>query len=84
MRPGEVSGSILSAASIQFNSNTLPSNDNFRRSTMTHEIGHLIGLDDYPPVSTGNESIMSYGRDRYTLFIPQEYDENNVIFTYLN
>lgn len=83
MTPGERSGNILLSATLQFNANTLPPDDYFRRSTITHEIGHLIGLDDYPPVSTGNESIMSYGRDRYTLYIPQEYDENNVIFTYL-
>ncbi len=84
MTPIEVSGNILSSASLQFNANTLPSNDFYRRSTITHEIGHLIGLDDYPPVLTGNESIMSYGRNRYTLYIPQEYDENNVILTYLD
>ena len=83
MTPGERSGNILLSASLQFNANKLPPDDYFRRSTITHEIGHLIGLNDYPPVSTGNESIMSYGRDRYTLYIPQEYDENNVIFTYL-
>ena len=77
------SGDSITSATITINSRTLTSNsDSFKRSTITHEIGHLLGLDDNPPVHYDNDSLMSHGRDRSIIYNPQEYDCNNILFQY--
>ena len=70
---------------ITLNSRTLPSgtttNDaNFRQSVAVHEMGHLLSLADNPPVATGNESIMSYARNKTVVITPQAFDVGNVRF----
>lgn len=77
----EISGTSLTEADITINTRTLSSDSNVRRSTITHEIGHLLGLNDNPPVSR-NESLMMHSRDRTVVFIPQEFDIHNVKFLY--
>lgn len=77
------SGDSIITAVITINSRTLESkSDSFRRSTIAHEIGHLLGLDDNPPVHYYNDSLMSHYRDRSIIYIPQEYDCNNILFQY--
>ena len=68
---------ITFAATITINSRTAIS-DNPRRSTITHEIGHLMWLDD----NLRNDSIMSHNRNREVMLVPQNYDIYNVKFRY--
>lgn len=55
-------------------------------SVITHEIGHLLGLDDYDSDDDKallvNNSIMSYGRNYETVTTPQDFDVRNVLFQY--
>lgn len=78
------SDDVIEKAEIKINSSTLPSSSNTRKSTITHEIGHLLGLADNPPVSKSDDSLMSHGRDRGTIYVPQKYDIDNVLFAYDN
>ena len=74
-------GNITSAI-IQINSRKCSTDTNSRKSTITHEIGHLLGLDDNPPVLNANDSLMHHDRDRTTVYIPQPYDIMNVKYIY--
>lgn len=71
----------MSTATIMINSRTIVNNANHRKSTITHEIGHILGLKDNPPVAD-NSSLMNHARDRNTVFIPQLFDCNNLKVTY--
>lgn len=66
------SGSTLTASKIQVNTYTLPSSTNFRRSTVTHEMGRLIWLNDNPV--TTDPCLMRHDRDREVVFVPQMVD----------
>lgn len=50
--------------------------DNFAKSTVTHEFGHVFWLCDNP--NTSKSSIMKYSRDRNTMTTPQTFDIDNV------
>lgn len=65
-----------------FNARTINATTNARRSTVAHEIGHLLWLSDNPAVSNDNNSLMAGGRNRETVFTPQPYDIQNVLFRY--
>lgn len=56
--------------SITINTRTIGSSDEFRQSTIAHEIGHAYGLDD--DNNTGN--LMDQNRDRETVYVPQSSD----------
>ena len=79
--PLSISGNQLNEASIKINSRTCSSSTNWRKSTITHEIGHLLGLLDNPPTSSDN-SLMNHGRNRNNIYTPQEYDIMNVKYIY--
>ncbi len=79
MTPTGISGTSLTSATIQINSRTIGSEENNRLSTITHEMGHLIGLADDPPVL---DSLMRHGRNREIIYTPQEFDIANVKFVY--
>lgn len=63
---------------IQLNSkniNSVATNfDNFVQSTMTHELGHALGIND----RSGSTYIMGSSRDRNSLTTPQTDDINGV------
>lgn len=67
---------------IEINARTINATTNARRSTVAHEIGHLLWLSDNPAVSNDNNSLMAGGRNRETVFTPQPYDIQNVLFRY--
>lgn len=46
------------------------------RSTVTHELGHALSLDDNP--NTGRVSLMKHSRNRATVQKPQPYDVSEV------
>lgn len=72
------SGSTLTSATIQINSRTLSTSTLMRRSTVTHELGHLIWLNDFD--STANiPSLMWHGRDREVIYTPQMMDIYHVL-----
>lgn len=50
------------------------------RSTITHEFGHGLSLDDNP--STSQASLMKHNRNRTTVGQPQLYDRQDVIDIY--
>lgn len=50
------------------------------RSTMTHEFGHGLSLDDNP--STTQTSLMKHSRNRTNIGQPQLYDRQDVINIY--
>lgn len=79
--PITISENSLTNAEIFINSRTVSTDSNMRRSTITHEIGHLLGLKDNPPVSD-NDSLMMHSRDRTLVFVPQKFDIENVDFIY--
>lgn len=74
-------GDIISAT-VEINSRTCSTDNNSRKSTITHEIGHLLGLDDNPPVLNNNDSLMNHNRNRTTIYEPQSYDVMNVKYIY--
>lgn len=49
--------------------------DNYKQSTLVHELGHALSLADNPP---GVQSIMRYDRNRNTMIVPQQDDINGV------
>ncbi|MBO4860632.1 MAG: hypothetical protein J5530_03715, partial [Clostridia bacterium] len=75
-----VSGGKITDATIEINSR-MCLDDNTRKSTIAHEIGHLLGLDDNPPISN-DQSLMNHERNRNTVYTPQPFDVVNVIYIY--
>jgi hypothetical protein len=67
-----VSGSTLTASTIQINTSTVGSTTEFRRSTVTHEMGHLFWLNDNP--TTTDPCLMRHDRDREIVYVPQKID----------
>lgn len=60
---------------IELNQPRLSGNPPFAsslRSGMAHEMGHSFSLGDYP--DRGNTSLMSYTRDRHTIYYPTRLD----------
>lgn len=81
MTPTSVSSGNLNSATIKINSRTCNSASNWRKSTITHEMGHLLGLKDNPPISD-DSSLMNHGRNRNNVYVPQPYDIMNVKYYY--
>ena len=73
---------VATSSTIEINSRTTGTEINPRRSTVTHEMGHLVWLGDNPPVVAYNDSLMHHYRNRETVFVPKTYDINNVRFKY--
>ena len=78
----KTSGEIVKS-SIKINAETCADENNPKKSTITHEIGHLLGLADNPPVGD-NDSLMNHGRERDIVYQPQPYDVTNVKYIYEN
>ena len=76
-----VSNGITVKAEIQINARTCSNSDTTRKSTITHEIGHLLGLNDNPPIGA-NYSLMNHDRNRDMVYVPQPYDISNVKYIY--
>lgn len=74
------SSNIILGEHILINATTCVTT-NSRKSTITHEMGHLLGLEDNPPVGN-TETLMSHERDRNIVYTPQEYDVDNVKYLY--
>ena len=72
---------IIESAMIQINSSLCTGSNNAKKSTITHEIGHLLGLSDNPPIDD-NASLMNHTRNRNTVYVPQPYDIYNVKYVY--
>lgn len=74
------SGKYLTLFDIKINAKTISRDasnfNNFARSTIAHEIGHVFWLDDNP--SSGNKSLMNHSRNRETIYVPQSSDIANV------
>lgn len=71
--PVKGSNGFTTSATIQINKATTGNkSDNFKRSTITHEFGHLFWLDDNP--ETADYSLMLHGRDRELIYTPQLID----------
>lgn len=49
--------------------------DNYKQSTLVHELGHALSLADNPP---NVQSIMRYDRNRNTMIVPQQDDIDGV------
>lgn len=74
-------GNVVATSSlIRINTSTIGASTNFRRSTVTHEIGHLFWLGDNP--KTTEISLMSYSRDKETVYVPQAFDVYNILYKY--
>ena len=71
-------GSKVNRATIQINTRTLSTSTLMRTSTVTHELGHLIWLEDYTG-STKVPSLMWHGRDREVIYTPQMMDVYHVL-----
>ena len=54
--------------------------NNYVRSIMAHELGHILGLADNP--STTSNTIMSHTRQRNIITIPQPFDIESVRIVY--
>lgn len=71
--PNSTSNGVLTSATIQINKGKMDNASyNAKRSTVTHEIGHLFGLADNP--ETADYSLMLHGRDRELIYTPQMID----------
>ncbi len=64
----KVNARNISADATNFN--------NFAKSTVTHEFGHVFWLCDNP--NTSKSSIMKYSRNRNGMTAPQTFDVDNV------
>lgn len=64
----KVNARNISADATNFN--------NFAKSTVTHEFGHVFWLCDNP--NTSKSSIMKYSRNRNSMTAPQTFDVDNV------
>ena len=77
------SGNEITSFNITLNSNRISSEatnfNHFLRSVTVHELGHVLGLKDNPPVTN---SIMRYDRDRNSMVHPSPYDVTNVSSLY--
>lgn len=71
-------GSKVNSAKIQINTRTLSTSTLMRTSTVTHELGHLIWLNDFDG-STKIPSLMWHGRDREVIYTPQMMDVYHVL-----
>ncbi len=71
----------LTSAVIKINTSTCSSDSNSRKSTITHEIGHLLGLDD-DPTTVANQSLMNHNRNRSIIYTPTDYDILNIKYIY--
>lgn len=73
MTPTNTVGGTLTSATIQINKAKIGNaSDNAKLSTVTHEIGHLLWLNDDP--ETADYSLMLHGRDRELIYTPQMID----------
>ena len=71
--PKRDANGILTSAAIKINKATTgEASYNAKRSTVTHEIGHLFGFADNP--ETADYSLMLHGRDRELIYTPQLID----------
>lgn len=61
--------------SRDFNDGTI-NFEHAKQSTMAHEWGHALGLDDVP---SGTTMLMGWARDRTRIYTPQQDDINGVI-----
>ncbi|MBR1763844.1 MAG: hypothetical protein IJ746_00435 [Ruminococcus sp.] len=81
MYSDSVSDSSLNRFHIVLNSTAILKDANnpsrFIQSVFTHELGHVLGLKDNPPAPQRG-SIMLYNITRDVLYLPQQYDINNV------
>ena len=75
------SGGVLIMASIEINTVLCKGSDNVKKSTITHEIGHILGLSDNPPIAD-NSTLMSQERNRSEVYLPKPYDIYNVKYIY--
>lgn len=75
------SDGVLYQAHIEINTLQCTGSDNEKKSTITHEIGHILGLTDNPPIAD-NSTLMSHNRDRSKIYLPQAYDIYNVKYIY--
>lgn len=71
-------GSTVNYATIQINTRTLSTSTLMRTSTVTHELGHLIWLEDFEG-ATNIPSLMWHGRDREVIYTPQMMDIYHVL-----
>ena len=76
-----VSNGITVEAKVEINARACSGSDNIKKSTITHEIGHLLGLADNPPIGA-DYSLMNHDRNRNTVYVPQAYDISNVKYIY--
>ena len=77
------SGNVVATSSIiRINLNHISADTLPRRSTVAHEMAHLLWLGDKPYETEANISLMNYNRNRTTIFEPQTYDINNVRWVY--
>lgn len=72
---------LLVSAKIEINTIKCTGETEEKRSTITHEIGHLFGLNDNPPVGDAY-SLMRHNRDRSAIYVPTPYDIANVLHRY--
>lgn len=72
---------IATSSTIEINTRSLSGvSTNAKQSTIAHEIGHLLWLDDNP--HTTESSLMSYYRNRETVVGPQFIDVYHVLNNY--
>ncbi len=78
--PYDTSTGYILKFTIKVNARTISADaenfNNFAKSTVTHEFGHVFGLCDNP--STSKSSIMKHSRNRNTMTTPQTFDADNV------
>ena len=77
----EKSGSNVTKYKIQINTRTLTANagcnfENWAKSTIAHEFGHVFWLADNP--STSRASLMKHDRNRANTTVPQAYDVTSI------